>query len=391
MTATKLRWLLVVPALILVAYIARGALRSGCDTAQAQSKLPDSVENPPATIHSDQAFAKLKNKSTLKSLVAEGSGITDKGLQNLKDLPQLTDLLIRSDSVSDAGLKNISSLHALKKLFVFCDGKVTDTTLKTAGASKLLEELVVSGADTTDKGLSDIDHLSNLTFLAIENGKLNGSGLSELSKLPKLELLSLIGNEITGASLSKLQPLKLISLTINDNPIGDTGVENIAKMKSLRVTLNLEHTGITKASLPVLAKMPNFTNLSLAHNNLASAQFFLLKRMPQLGRLRLCECALTDDSLKEIGKLDRLAVLDLSNDPLQHDTERHRDQKHPLQFRNKIDEKGLYYLVGMKALRRLNLDYINPSMDCLRKLQRALPSCRFKITTNPQQGEAQPD
>ena len=133
----------------------------------------------------------------MKSMVLNGSGITDEGLSLLPLCTKLRELHLICTRITNEGLDFISQLNSL-------------------------DWLVIDEASITDSGIRKLSTLSNLSSLQVVNTGITDDGLEVLFHYPKLQYLEAVSNRIgkKGISIISQQPtlsgLRMASHTISD-------------------------------------------------------------------------------------------------------------------------------------------------------------------------------
>ena len=121
-----------------------------------------------------------------------------------------------------------------------------------------------------------------------------------LGELTNVEYLSLNATQLGGAELRHLRGLtKLTTLHLQDNPITDSGLEQLCWLVSLQnVTLDSPESGITNAGLGHLKELTNLKTLSLDHAQITDAGLQHLGGLKNLESLFLYNTAVTPDGVE---------------------------------------------------------------------------------------------
>ncbi len=195
-------------------------------------------------------------------------------------------------TLTDANWKQIEALPEVKR-FSAGGEAFDDAALVRLAKITTLESLFFNGPAITDAGLAALAKMPNLKRFGVDHStKITGSGLSALRASPQLEALHFGGCII-----------------------GDQGVETLAQLTSLR-DVALDHTRITRASFPLLAKLPHLERLEITPNwdpkPYTSADFAALAPMKSLSTLEVHDMVLPwDGGLAQLKALPYLKTLNL--------------------------------------------------------------------------------
>ena len=125
--------------------------------------------------------------------------------------------------------------------------------------------------------------------------------------------LDLQYTKITDASLKEVAKLQnLEELGLRGAKITDAGLKEVGKLQNLE-ELDLRGAKITDAGLKGLAKLQNLTKLNLEYTKITDAGLKEVGKLQNLTKLDLEYTKITDAGLKELAKLQSLTHLYLSN------------------------------------------------------------------------------
>ena len=321
------------------------------------------------------AIRKLKGKfhtfaDRFDMCVADLSVLSDPELARFPDIPFRFELWLRASDIPEqdslAHLKRLPSLTRLKLFGIHWTGKHWDE-LATLND---LRELHVRSA----QNLGDVDWkpLKNLTSLGLGSSQASGKGLKALSNLQKLYLES---SKITDDGMRDISGLPdLKELDLRGTPITDDMVTHLARLAKLR-RLVLAQPRITDRGLEQLAGLKDFSSLELYQATVSGKG---LKSLPRLEQLILDGSNLTNDDLREIGKMKHLTVLDLRNNPISDEGIAHLAKltslKHLALPGTKITDRALEHLIELKNLRYLDLIGTEITRGGAEKLKKSLPN-----------------
>ena len=136
------------------------------------------------------------------------------------------------------------------------------------------------------------------------------------------------------------------------------GLKDVAKLKQL-LYLNLGATQITDASLNEMTRLQKLSHLNLSRcETITDVGLKELAELTQLTVLRLYGCTqITDESLRELATLNKLSYLDLQG--------------------TRITDTGLKELAELTQLSRLDLHGSRVTKAGVAELQKALPKCEI--------------
>jgi hypothetical protein len=292
-------------------------------------------------------------------------------LQFLPELESLTIGLSDSDNLTLGDMQNIAALPELKSL-----------SLKNTNLSSLVRELRKAINLTKLEFLnchlkvgsfSTLSTLVNLKYLSMtdnQNNYIDNEMLTTIANFTQLETL-ILAKDYYNILITTLEPIAdLTSLTILDvsgcESLTTVGASYIANLKNL-TSLNFHESGVTSDILEYIRKLPHLAELNLngirgdfepyihdLSNNKKLTKLILIntrinstciKVISTLTHLTYLDISLvnsnySDEDLKNIAKLERLAVLKISSN-------------------DNITTLGVSYLITLKFLLELDLE------DCL--------------------------
>lgn len=125
--------------------------------------------------------------------------------------------------------------------------------------------------------------------------------------------LSLEGKQINDDHLAKLKSLKYLKeLSIDQCPITDDGVKEIAKVRTLTHLDLFGCNGVTDASLTHIKTMQSLSELYILSNRISGHSFQKLSALQYLRELDLSGCSeISDNAVKPLGSLTQLVQLDI--------------------------------------------------------------------------------
>lgn len=140
--------------------------------------------------------------------------------------------------------------------------------------------------------------------------------LYDLLGIPKpVTDLDLRGNGISDDDLATLESLRNLQLLVIDQcPITDDGVKEVAKVETLRHLCLFECDDITDTSFTYLGRMRSLEMLDIAafSAKITGRNIQSLSALPNLGTLNLVDCLeISDDAVQPLASLNHLDTLDI--------------------------------------------------------------------------------
>jgi len=183
-----------------------------------------------------------------------GCLFADDDIDQLRALPALKALLVAKSEVTDAGLEKLTRLPAAPTLeeLAFITSKISDQGLKQLPRLPKLHSLEIGSPLVTGDGfLALAVHCPNLTRLAVIGVPLDQCRFADLRGFEKLRKLSFHKCAVADEQWPFLAAaLTLEDLELTGVPVGDAGLEQIARMKSLTqlrlTTSKATHNGVMK-------------------------------------------------------------------------------------------------------------------------------------------------
>ena len=186
---------------------------------------------------------------------------------------------------------------------------------------------------------------------------LRGSVVTDqhLEKVAKLKMVSLklFGTGITAPGLIHLRDSSVVRLSIIQQPVPDSMLDEIASLAQLE-GLDLESVGISASGLfKRLRLLKNLESIAIAKVNLSEADFGQLRHFLKIERLYFDKTGVTDSLIPDILATPSLRTLEL--------------------IRNQLTDQGILPLAKGRQLRLLVVGEPNVTPDGLDALRQALP------------------
>ena len=240
------------------------------------------------------------------------------------------------ENESDASIRELLEKDPHIKKGNFRTMGITNRSMPYIGRMSNLTELDLSHTKITGDGLRHLSKLTKLDELNLSNISMDDSGLANIGALKKLKRLDLSNTQITDAGLPTLSNFPFLGdLNLSETQVSDRGIENLLALHELR-KLTLSTTNVTDHALGVIAQMKSvdainldgtavtgqgvakaFEKNDLSRINLGNCRVYdaditkIVHSMPRLKNIGLAHTEVTDRSLKELAKLNRLEVLEI--------------------------------------------------------------------------------
>jgi hypothetical protein len=213
--------------------------------------------------------------------IADGSQLTDRGLEPLAHLPGLRYFSVENSRITTAGLSKLSVVHSLEVL-ALSGPTVNDAALTQIDQLQNLKRLFLAESPhITDESLTPVAQLRELESLFLYDTAITDAGLAQLRHLPQLKYLNMSGTSVSDAGMHHLRELtKLRTLMLDRTNVTDAGLDDLAALESLE-SLELVGTAITDDGLPSLRAMTKLKRLCLGPGVTRQAAAELKQVLPQ--------------------------------------------------------------------------------------------------------------
>ena len=292
---------------------------------------------------SDRDIAPLAKATWLEELRVDSHTLTSDGYAVLKDLKRLKVLGIQSLS-SPAEISTVLELikdFPLEELDLSNSSTLTGEQLEILNCKKTLKVLDLScgRGGLTDEGLAGLAGFTELRSLDLNGHGGLKLGLKALSGLKKLEQLNVYG-------CHGLLDEAFMAVFKNQKNLRDLNMgfcwwhkgEGLVFPESVQNLYLVESKQLTDAAFEIFPCRDNVVNVNLFQClPMTDKGIIALGRMPQVETLSVgCIRALTNESLKSIGRNVTLRELNVSDNDL-------------------FTDEGILYLKNLRALEVLNL------------------------------------
>jgi len=178
--------------------------------------------------------------------------------------------------------------------------KATPAALRLLGRFPALEILILDKTGLTNEQLGRLKGLPKLKQLSIEENPIDDSGLAHVTLMPGLTTLSLSKTKVTGRGLRHIKGLtKLEVLNLAHCKITDDSLENLTGMKDM-ITLTLQNCGITGPGLKQVGKLAKMITLNLDDSKIVGQSLMHLKNCSKLRIIYMRNCTVSKRSIKRL-------------------------------------------------------------------------------------------
>lgn len=206
------------------------------------------------------------------------------------------------------------------------------------------------------------DFFDDVIILKLAYG-FTDADILKLKALTKLESLQFEGTEVTDAGfehLKELEPLQFLAFT--NTQITGAGLRHLKGLSQLR-GLTFEGTRVTDGGLEDLKELTQLQQLCFFGSQVTDEGLEHIKGLTQLQSLALLHTQVTDAGLEHLRGLTQLQCLDLRG--------------------TTVTDAGLEHLTGLTQLQYVSLNRTQVTEAGLKKLQEALPNCKFESLATP--------
>ena len=166
-----------------------------------------------------------------------------------------------------------------------------------------------------DAALARLAKISSIETFFFNGPAFTDSGLAVLAAMPKLQRFGVDHSaKLSGSGLAALKGAKsLAALHFGGCAIGDEGVKSLAQLTQLK-EVSLGHVRITRASFPLIAKMPEVERIEITPNwdpaYYTAADFGAFSGMKNLRELEIHDMVLPwEDGLALLKPIHSLKTL----------------------------------------------------------------------------------
>ncbi len=226
------------------------------------------------------ALASIGSLKSLRNLRLSGPAINDESVQQLAGLSDLAAVLLQQTEVTDRGVEVLAKLPKLKEVNLFGSRAVSDASLAALAELPALEKLRLRGTGVTGENAAALRQMNRVTELDLSETAFGNAGMPAVAAMPALTQLNLW-------------------LT----PVDDQGIESLRGKRAL-TSLNLDNvSGITDASLAVIAEMSELSFLHLGGTSVTAEGLQQLKSLQKLRTLIITRLGLTPEDVERVRQM----------------------------------------------------------------------------------------
>jgi uncharacterized protein YjbI with pentapeptide repeats len=244
-----------------------------------------------------------------------GTWVTDTDLRKLNQLTDLNYLNLSLTRVTDQGMQELKNLRGIVELNLYFAEYVTDEGLAAIKEWKKLKRLNVHGTKVSDTSLEHISGITALESVNVGSAMLTDVGLERLTTLPNLKELTMGGNELGDAGLQALRQIPTLTyLDLSGRQgtdsnvwaisMSDVGLEAVLTLKDLRelrfgcTSIGVGIEGSKFAEVSAMSVRPDWLER--------------MKSLRKLEKLKLQGCdRINDESIKTLIGMPALREVDL--------------------------------------------------------------------------------
>lgn len=250
----------------------------------------------------DEWLAKLSGIASLRKLDLANCDIRGPGLEHVGRLTGLQGLNLTLTPITDESLKHLATLNDLRYLGL-ASTKCSGVGFADLTALKKLESVNFHFTPLNDAGLRAIARVGVSDRLWFAHTQFTDAGAASLKSLTRLRRCGIGGKNAasTGAAVASLAKLPLEELALLDNQASREGVENAAKIATLR-RLDVSYAPkVGDAQMVALATMPRLRELKLGHAQITDDGLQTLAGCKSLKTLTISGLkAVTEDGIKRL-------------------------------------------------------------------------------------------
>ncbi|QDU75263.1 Leucine Rich repeats (2 copies) [Bremerella volcania] len=181
-----------------------------------------------------------------------------------------------------------------------------------------LEELYLAGTDLQGQSLVVLENLPKLRKLALWNTRLKNDALQHVGKLKKLETLDIHRTAMTEEGLVHLRNHPRLKVLRYDMPLGEVGVDHLATIENLELTMLTVHGGSEKTFRQL---RDHFEILSLKMHSPENDQWAkYLAGHPTLVALQITDAPVQTDQFADLLSQNTLTTIRLDRVPIDDET-----------------------------------------------------------------------
>lgn len=353
---------------------------------------------------SPEGIALLEGKTSIRNLTLHSfrkGPIPWKAVLSLRGLLHLS---LSDTTITDAGMPRLTAFRELRYLYL------RDTAITNGGLEPLTRLCNLRGLDlgrtnVTDLGMRHLGRIPTLRDLDLMTTPVGDPGLEHLRQLPRLEALQLNETRVTAEGLRHLAALRLKSWSIPRAIQGDVALENLLaaieppeRLELLDWKLSddgLEALGsasslhwlavggaFTDDGLRHLAGLKRLAGLQLSSRNVSPAGIKHLRKLPALVSLGMGGQA-SDAHMGEIGRLPGITHLYLADTQVSDAGMKALAAAGPRKLESLslratgVGDDGLLALRTIGTLKSIDVGFTRITDKGRREFHKTLPACEL--------------
>lgn len=252
----------------------------------------------------DEWLERLSGLTTLRRLYVANCAIHGHGLRHIARLTGLRELNLTLTPVTDEGLKHLAGLTNLRKLGLAstqCDG----TGFVHLKSLRKLEDVNFHFTPLNDAGLRAISQVPISGRFWFAHTNFSDEGASGLASLKTLKRCGIGSNNkaSSGEAVAALTTLPLEDLSLLDNQATPAGIENAAKIVTLkRLDVSYAPT-VNDESMRLIAQLPRLEEFRIGSAQVTDEGLWHLARSKSLKKISISGLKkVTDDGIEELKK-----------------------------------------------------------------------------------------
>ncbi len=325
----------------------------------------------------DEAIGHLKGHNQLQRLNAtDRSDIGDAGAQVLSTLPNVFELTLERASITDAAYPHLAKMKKLRILRANLTG-TSDVGVKALADATQIELLDFRDCTgVSDEGIAALSKLTKMRSFKVWGKQITDKSLKVISSWTNLSSLGFQDTAISGSGGALSSLTKLNDVDAFRSEFNDEGLKSITASKGIK-TLKLRNCLVTADGLKELAKFANLERLDLSESAADDSTLEAIAGLGKLIELELWLTRVSDAGLVHLTKLPLQTltledIYDVSDAGLDH-VGKIKTLKSLTLSKTGVTDDGLMKLAGLENLRELYLDNTTVSKKGVEALKAKLP------------------
>lgn len=300
---------------------------SSCYIADYDLKLLQKLDhleslNLESTMITGKGLAYLPNPSNLRSLNLNSSAFNDNGIPELKRFHHLASLGLAHTNCSARAFYLLGLFPDLEDVEVsikfdpngWFRSLIRQPQLKSLPGTTI-EELDLDSWNLVDESLNSItSDLPSRKLIISHNKRLSDDCLRSLYHMPLLSELNAQNCSISAESMSTIPQLhKLKKILLDENPLSETGLNQISKLANLQYLSIRQCLAFTSQK-----RFEQFENMNLAYLNISAnpitpMDLAFISKMRNLDTLKLDDIAIGSECFDELATSTSIKYLTFYN------------------------------------------------------------------------------